>query len=243
MLSRPPLLPVDYHKTILAVPEVSDSSPQEAQKTPRTSRPIVPRSDRVLRTACGERQSRRSSPGGFLPPDRSDAHFRRSDENAAFFFIVSIAFSNDGNDGNVRHLPAQHRARWIPPICRSKGSYLLFQNRLIRARQTLTRRQHPRQSSNKAKAGCDLLSTRTLTIEQLLLQPRSALGRRCSLTYEKGGPRIGPRPTLLVAHTSGVFLQEDENPRSRRRHAIGSLLQRHPFSEPLTWTGGLLHIP
>lgn len=172
--------------------------------------------------------------------DRSDAHFVSLVTKCSLFFVVSIPFSAEMM--GMFAISPLNTERVIPPICRSKGSYLLFQNRLIRARQTLTRRQHPRQSSNKAKAGY-LLSTRTLTIEQLLLQPRSALGRRCSLTYEQGGQRIGPRSTLLVAHTSCVFLQEDEKPRSRRRHAIGSLLQRHPFSEPLTWTGGLLHIP
>jgi len=78
-----------------------------------------------------------------------------------------------------------------------------------------------------------------LSTEHMLLQPRSApertLGARRKPEQRR---RVGPYPPTRRAR---LLLRRKND---KRRHAIGVAgLGSHPFSGPLTSTGGLLHIP
>jgi len=143
----------------------------------------------------------------------------------------------------------------------------LLQNRLIRVRQMLARKHDPRQSSNKPSVvsqeekkekgtphkgplppslpprDAPVRSKKRLSIEHMLLQPRSAPYWVLHADECRGScTHTIPFPsTRCMSPDFHNCVGKD----TQKRCTIGKMhkLERHPFSEPLTSTGGLLHIP
>jgi len=170
----------------------------------------------------------------------------------SFCFLLqnraSRPFSRTENEGMLAVSPLNTELRDISraSICQSKGSCLLFQNRLTRAQPMLTRRQHPRQSSNKPKAEV-FFSAFNFELSRLsnCYCNQDQLWVDASLQAHTKRLRASSHdlPTRCPHFSVCTSSERTRCDVLGQRHAIGMLLQRHPFSEPLTWTGGLLHIP